>query len=244
MLKLSTLIAIALIIFFPLNSFAWGPGVHIGVSLSIVDQLPDYLRILIMSNLNEYLYGSLAPDFIVGKTLSEFSGHSHNWDVGFRILEMADSDRKKAFAYGYLSHLSQDAVAHGILANSMNGRLRNTKHMVLELVADNMYPNTFKYLAAQILKRYNKELDNDYKKLVESALFSFGVSKLIFKGMVRVSLGRRIIKKAVYNEKLLEFIHLNFREIKSYIKLSEQFSLDVLVKGMESPVVKISAISR
>ncbi len=244
MSKLSILIAIALVILFPLNSFAWGPGVHIGVSLSVIDQLPDYLKILIMSNINEYLYGSLAPDFIVGKTLSEFSGHSHNWDVGFKILEMADNDRKEAFAYGYLSHLSQDAVAHGILANGMNGKLKNTKHMILELVADNMCSSTFKYLAVQTLKKYNKELDNDYKKLVESVLFSFGVSKLIFKGMVRVSLGRKIIKKAIYNERFFEFIHLNFKEIESYIKLSKQFSLDVLVKGMESPVVKISAISR
>ncbi len=244
MSKLPILIAFAVFILFPLNSFAWGPGVHIGVSLSLVDQLPGYLKILIMGNINEYLYGSLAPDFIIGKTLSEFSGHSHNWDVGFKILEMADSDNKKAFAYGYLAHLSQDAVAHGILANGMDGKFKNAKHMILELVADNMYSSTFKYLAAQTLKKYNKELDNDYKELVESVLFSFGVSKLIFKGMVRVSLGRKIIKKAVYNDRLLEFIHLSFREIESYIKLSKQFSLDVLLKGMKSPVVKISAISR
>ncbi len=243
MFKLFFLFLITFLLF-PISSYAWGPGVHIGVSLSVMDQLPNYIKFLVMSNINEYLYGCLAPDFIVGKTLSAFSKHSHNWNLGFEILRRAEDDQGIAFAYGYLSHLAADAVAHGIMINEMDGKFKNAKHTIIELIADSMYPSTYRHLADQILKKNNSELDENFKGLVESVIFSFGVSKLIFKGMVRASLGRRVVKKAVLNEKLFDFLSLNVERIKDYLDLSKQFSLDVLTKGMDSPVVQISAISR
>ncbi len=245
MVKLSVLfLAVILVIFMPVESFAWGPGVHIGVSLSVLDKLPDYLRLLLMGNVNEFLYGSLAPDFILGKTLSEEKKHSHNWSVAFKILDNSKTDREKAFAYGYLSHLAADAVAHGILVNSMDKRLKGARHTYLEVVADNSCPATYKQLAKEVLKRYNRNLDDNFKDLVDSVLFSFGVSKLIFKGMVRISLGRKHIKRFVFNPKLSEIFSINEKELEGYIELSRQFCLSVLVEGMDSPVVKISAISK
>ena len=245
MVKLSVLfLAVVLVIFMPVESFAWGPGVHIGVSLSVLDKLPDYLRLLLMGNVNEFLYGSLAPDFILGKTLSEEKKHSHNWSVAFKILDNSKTDREKAFAYGYLSHLAADAVAHGILVNSMDKRLKGARHTYLEVVADNSCPATYKQLAKEVLKRYNRNLDDNFKDLVDSVLFSFGVSKLIFKGMVRISLGRKHIKRFVFNPKLSEIFSIDEKELEGYIELSRQFCLSVLVEGMDSPVVKISAISK
>ncbi len=245
MVKLSVLfLAVILVIFMPVESFAWGPGVHIGVSLSVLDKLPDYLRLLLMGNVNEFLYGSLAPDFILGKTLSEEKKHSHNWSVAFKILDNSKTDREKAFAYGYLSHLAADAVAHGILVNSMDKRLKGARHTYLEVVADNSCPATYKQLAKEVLKRYNRNLDDNFKDLVDSVLFSFGVSKLIFKGMVRISLGRKHIKRFVFNPKLSEIFSIDEKELEGYIELSRQFCLSVLVEGMDSPVVKISAISK
>ena len=245
MVKLSVLfLAVILVIFMPVESFAWGPGVHIGVSLSVLDKLPDYLRLLLMGNVNEFLYGSLAPDFILGKTLAEEKKHSHNWSVAFKILDNSKTDREKAFAYGYLSHLAADAVAHGILVNSMDKRLKGARHTYLEVVADNSCPATYKQLAKEVLKRYNRNLDDNFKDLVDSVLFSFGVSKLIFKGMVRISLGRKHIKRFVFNPKLSEIFSIDEKELEGYIELSRQFCLSVLVEGMDSPVVKISAISK
>ncbi len=245
MVKLSVLFLVALLVIcMPLQSFAWGPGVHIGVSLSVLDKLPDYLRLLLMGNINEFLYGSLAPDFILGKTLSKEQKHSHNWSVAFKILDNSKTDREKAFAYGYLSHLAADAVAHGILVNGMDKRLKGAKHAYLEIAADNSCPATYKQLAKEVLKKYNRNLDENFKSLVDSVLFSFGVSKLIFKGMVKISLGRKHIKRFVFNPKLSEIFSVNERELEGYIELSKQFCLSVLVEGMNSPVVKISAISR
>lgn len=245
MSKLSfLLIAVLAIILIPMDSFAWGPGVHIGVSLSILGKLPDYLKILLMGNINEFLYGSLAPDFIVGKAFSNNSRHSHNWNVAFKILENSVDERERAFAYGYLSHLAADAVAHGILVNEMDKKLKNARHTFMEMVADNTCPATYKQLANQVLKRYNRELDDNFKRLVDSVLFSFGVSKFIFRSMVKISLGRKPIKRVMLTPKLFEVFSLDLKEIRGYVELSKQFSLNVLIKGMDSPVVKISAISR
>jgi len=237
-------VAIFVILIFPAESFAWGPGVHIGVSLSVLDRLPDYLKLLLMGNVNEFLYGSLAPDFVIGKTFSNESNHSHNWKIAFAILKKTKSDKERAFAYGYLSHLAADAVVHGVLVNNMDGKFRMTKHTFIELAGDSLCSATYKQLAKQVLRRYNKDLDVNFKSLVDSTLFSFDVSKLIFKCMVRASLGRKVLRKAVLNEKLLDFLSINVERIKDYLELSRQFSLDVLIKGMDSPVVKISAISR
>jgi len=245
MVKLSILFLTALlVILMPDKSFAWGPGVHIGVSLSVLDRLPDYLRLLLMGNINEFLYGSLAPDFILGKTLSEEKKHSHNWSVAFKILDNAETDREKAFAYGYISHLAADAVAHGMLVNSMDKRFKGARHAYLEIVADNHCPATYKQLAKEVLKKYNRNLDENFKDLVDSVLFSFGVSKLLFKGMVKISLGRKNIKRIVFNPKISEIFSINENELEDYIELSRQFCLSALIEGKGSPVVKISAISK
>ena len=48
-------------------------------------------------------------------------------------------DAEKAFAYGYLSHLAADTVAHEILTDDM----KNMEHAWAELKADSMIKKTF-----------------------------------------------------------------------------------------------------
>ncbi|WP_169309459.1 zinc dependent phospholipase C family protein [Hippea maritima] len=239
-LVLLTTVIVILII--PQNSFAWGPSVHIGVSLASLEKLPDFLKILLASNLNEYLYGSLAPDFIVGKSLSEKDKHSHNWKIGFSLLKNAQNDREKAFAYGYLSHLAADSVAHGIMVKEMS----NIKHLYIENLADSLCEKSYKELATKVINRYNASLDVQFKRKVDTVLFSFGVSKFIFKSIVKASAfssGKRGFQKVLLNKKFIETFSVDFSQIKDYIELSKKFSIDVLTKEELSLVVKISAIS-
>lgn len=98
------------------TSWAWGPAVHVklaGDLLANLTLLPAAIAALIGRHVRDYLYGSLATDVVFAKRLSRVKQFCHHWSTGFRLLEQAEDDRGRAFAYGYLSHLAADTVAHG-----------------------------------------------------------------------------------------------------------------------------------
>lgn len=97
-------------------ALAWGPGMHIGLGGTILDELgllPASVAVVIARNAVAYLYGNIAADVVFAKKLSRVKQFCHHWATGFRLLETAEDERSKAFAYGYLSHLAGDTVAHG-----------------------------------------------------------------------------------------------------------------------------------
>ncbi|MCK4658290.1 MAG: zinc dependent phospholipase C family protein [Phycisphaerae bacterium] len=96
--------------------FAWGPVTHVklaGNLLSNLSLLPAAVAVIISRHVQDYLYGALATDMVFAKRLSRIKQFCHHWSTGFRLLDEADDDRGRAFAYGYLSHLAADTVAHG-----------------------------------------------------------------------------------------------------------------------------------
>ncbi len=237
-------LSIFILILAPHSAYAWGPGVHIGVSLSVLSQLGEGMLSIILANLNEYLYGSLAPDFILGKKYAK-KGHSHKWEIGFDILESSKDDAERVFAYGYLTHLAADAVAHGIMIPELVGEShhKNARHFYIEAFADAYCDKEYKTLAKRILNKYNAPLDNHFKFKVDSTLFSFPVSKLIFKGFTRLSFNRKFAS-VVLSRGMIELFGLHVETVRGYIDLSKEFSIDVLKNLEKSPVTKISAISR
>ncbi len=229
----------------PHSAYAWGPGVHIGVSVSILDQLNPQVASMLFANLNEYLYGSLAPDFVLGKKYSKSDKHTHSWDVGFDILHSAEDDKQKSFAVGYLTHLAADCVAHGIIIPQLTQehRHKNARHFYIEALADVYCDNSYKSLAKRVLKRYNRHLDDQFKFKVDSVLFSFSVSKALFRGMSRLTFNKKF-ESVILNKHLIRFCNLQSNFIKGYIELSKRFCVDIVEKKEDSEVVKISAISR
>ncbi len=228
----------------PHNAYAWGAGVHMGVSLTIIDHLDANTASIILSNINEYLYGSLAPDFIIGKKYSSESKHSHNWDIGFNLLHSAKSDRETVFAYGYLTHLASDASAHGMMMPKMtnNDRSKGAKHIYIEMLADAFCDKSYKVLAKKILTKYNKELDNQFKERVDSVLFSFSFSKVLFKEMTKLSFNKNI-SSIIMKEYLTNYFDVQIRAVQNYIELSKEFSIDILKKRENSKVTNLNAIS-
>ena len=85
----------------PENALAWGPGVHTMIGLSSLNEvsllLPSIARMITSFPL-EYLYGSLAADFFIGKSRRKKRGNPHNWEGGFRFLREASDDREASYA--------------------------------------------------------------------------------------------------------------------------------------------------
>lgn len=99
----------------PHTAHAWGTGAHVDFGLTILGNLAlltPAIRALLKKHPQDYLYGNLAADTVIGKNLAPAEDHVHNWDVAIRLFDHANDDANKAFVYGYLSHLSADTVAH------------------------------------------------------------------------------------------------------------------------------------
>ncbi len=98
------------------QALAWGAATHVGIAASVLERLPllpAAVAAVLARHGIAYLYGSIAADVVFAKRWSRVKQFCHHWSTAFGLLDAAEDDRAKAFAYGYLTHLAADTVAHG-----------------------------------------------------------------------------------------------------------------------------------
>ncbi len=180
-------------IIFTENAFAWGPAIHTVISCSILDGLrniaPDIAGILRQYPL-EYIYGNLAADFFIGKGNKRKEGHSHNWEAGFKILGEAGEEREAAYAYGFLSHLAADVVAHNYFVPDLIYRfiaLKKFGHLYSEAVADKAAGSFYLKMAGDILSSKHLDCDKMLKAAVLANSNGLKAKKQIFTQSVKMS---------------------------------------------------------
>jgi hypothetical protein len=155
------------------SALAWGPAVHTVTALSLLSDtslIAAGIANILTSFPREYLYGCLAADFFIGKGNRKTSKHPHNWQGGFRFLWEAASDREKAFAYGFLSHLAADVVAHNLcmpqlISSSASGL--PVSHLYWEMKADHLVGPAYLKFARQVLTADHPDCD-DLLNLISS----------------------------------------------------------------------------
>jgi len=142
---------------FASGAWAWGPAVHTIVACRILNEAMAALPVLgnvLRTFPLEYLYGSLAADFFVGKGQKSKNGHSHNWESGFRFLQEAKEDQEVAYAFGFLSHLAADIVAHNYFVPNLIQTVATGKrmgHLYWEARADYIIGPVYMRLAKDVL---------------------------------------------------------------------------------------------
>ncbi len=112
----AALAAAVLLIFDVQQAMAWGPAVHAGIAHGVLSQfalLPAGIAAILARHRLSYIYGNIAADVVFAKRMSRVKQFCHHWSTGFGLLEAAKDEGDKAFAWGYLSHLAADTVAHG-----------------------------------------------------------------------------------------------------------------------------------
>lgn len=123
-------------------AYAWGPATHVGLgsaALAELATLPAAIAAILSRHRLAYLYGNIAADIVFAKRLSRVKQFCHHWSTGFKLLECAESKRDQAFAYGYLSHLAADTVAHNKYIPRqimLSGAPVNIGHFYWEIRAD------------------------------------------------------------------------------------------------------------
>ncbi|PLY01184.1 MAG: hypothetical protein C0622_07705, partial [Desulfuromonas sp.] len=193
------LLLILLLLVIPAEAFAWGAGVHLGLGLRLLaapETLPAALQALLATHQFDFLYGCIAADITLGKKYTHHLEHCHNWRIGRKLLAHAQKQgpEAEACAYGYLSHLAADTIAHNYfvpykLAMTYNTVLLN--HAYWEIRADiGVRKETWE--TAQILaKRDNRQLDKMLSANLSDTIFSFRTNKQIFNSMMMVTRLRR-----------------------------------------------------
>lgn len=169
---------------------AWGPATHLElgqVILNNTNALAAPVRALLEGFPQDFLYGNISADIIVGKNLVEELKHCHHWKIGFRILKKAESDSQRAFAYGYLSHLAADTVAHNRFIPEMMIRTfttRTLRHIYWEMRFDALADKSVWQIPKKIVKSIHQDNDRLLGSTIEDAPLSFRTNKTLFSSML------------------------------------------------------------
>ncbi len=212
---------------------AWGPSVHLWIGDVLIQSLvavAPLVAALIRRHARSFLYGSLSPDFYIGKGSTYHDRHCHNWSTGHRLLEQARDPAQRAFAYGYLAHLSADVIGHNHFVPNHLYRTFGSKklgHAYFELHADNLMDPAYRELAALVVSAPQRDNDLLLNEVIVEKALPFGAGKLLFARFLRWSNGRmvrRVLERARgYSENLLAV-----DDVRDQIALSLALAIEVL----------------
>ncbi len=181
--------ALAVVLISADDVLAWGPAVHVGLADTIWGQLgllPAAVAAAIARNRTAFLYGSLAADVVFAKRLSRIKQFCHHWSTAFRVLDSAKDDRGRAFAYGYLSHLAADTVAHGKYVPHQivvsNSRV-NAGHLFWELRADAICDRETHALVKDVLHGDHRDLHALLAGHLKGTFLPYDLNRVLFHRM-------------------------------------------------------------
>jgi hypothetical protein len=175
----------------------------------------------------DFLYGNLMADMILGKKYLPDDKSSHNWDVGLKLMEQAKRGPEKAFVYGYLSHLAADTVAHEALTDDK----WDVGHAWIEMKADSLIHKAYWLESVTINRAVQRRNDRFLESSLDRFIFSFNTNKRIYKGMVFLSVFNKQRKRGVDKEYIS---NLHDESIASV--------LDLLQNGKDASVLSKSPL--
>jgi len=237
---LLSIIACALLLLHPDNALAWGGGVHLEVGshlLANLRTLPGPLAALLAAYPHDFLYGCIGADITVGKKFTHYLKHCHSWRVGRQLLDASVSEGQRACAYGYLTHLAADAVAHSYfipykMVRTFNSGMLHHAYWELRVEAD-IDPQVWE-LARQVAMDNYRENDILLRNVLSTTLFSFTTNKRIFNSMLllnRLRQWQRMLRTISARSRWT----LEEENREEYIALAREAAASVLVALEESP---------
>lgn len=231
------LLVVAGLLLVPDNAFAWGPLTHMYLAneiLSFSPLIPAGVYALLRKYKQDFLYGNLMADSIIGKKYLSKKKNPHSWGVGFSLLESAQTNHQKAFTYGYLCHLAADTVAHDILTRDK----RNFGHSFYEMKADSLVDKSMWFQGALIEKSVQSRNDMFMEKFLHSFLFSFKTNKRIFKGFYALTfLPHERMSDFIDNRLSMVTTAPDREMIENLREEALDRILDILQNGKDSPVL-------
>jgi hypothetical protein len=227
----------------PGEAFAWGIGVHLQLGshlLANLEALPPLLQTLLSAHSQDYLYGCISADITLGKKFTHYLQHCHSWRMGRKVLDAAQSAPQKACAYGYLSHLAADTIAHSYFVPFKMVRTFNTvmlKHTYWEMRSEAHVPPETWALARTIARQRFNDNDTLLRGVLSDTIFSFATNKRLFNSLLllnRLQQWQKMLRSLDHSSKWT----LNPAEQEEYLALAREAGLSILCQMEESPYWK------
>ena len=182
-----------LILALPDQALAWGAGVHLQLGMNVLnnlDLLKPAVAAVIEAHPYDFLYGTIAADITLGKKFTHYLQHCHRWRIGHRVLEKAGDPAQKACAYGYLSHLAADCIAHNYYVPfrvMQSFSSLTLKHAYWEMRFETYVEKEIWETAKKVAREHFSSNDQLLRKVLSDTIFSFGTNKRIFNSILLVS---------------------------------------------------------
>lgn len=193
MLVPSILVVVATLLLSPAEAWAWGPITHLSHGASALASLTTAsvaLQRLLRRHRLEYLYGCVGADITQAKKYTRAQqAHCHSWQVGWEILERAENDKQRAFAWGYLTHLVGDVYSHNhFVPTQMIVSYDSVamRHVYWEACFDTMQPDPPREIIRELRAHEFPECDRLVEQVVSRTIFSFQMDKRIFDSFIAV----------------------------------------------------------
>ena len=240
--RLLLLAAAGVWLLIPADAVAWGPVVHLhcaaqllsGAAAALSPSVLDLLR----SCARDFMYGTLAADFVVGKKHAKDIEHCHNWDVARDLLRAAKEEgpEREAFMLGYINHLGADVVAHNHTVPQMtviHYAAKGVGHIYWEARADwrilSLHPEIEELWATQGKLTFPAH-DRFLWEHVVPTLFSHPVSAGIYRGNL-VLQRNRVWKNLLSRIDRKSKLHFDQRQLMLWIHLASQSG----ARAMDNP---------
>lgn len=238
-MRIRLLMLCCLSLLLPDQAFAWGGGTHLMIGLEVLQrlpQLPPALAGLLARASNDFLYGCMAADIIVGKKYTHYLLNCHRWRVGSRLLQSATSDSQRACAWGYLCHLAADVVAHNYFVPYKTIRsfaAMSLRHTYWEMRFETFVEPAIWERAREVCKNGRQLDDLLLRRVVAPTLFSFGNSKRIFNSILLLSRLERW-QRLMRTLSIRSSHQLSQEDQQEYLTITMETVMDLLQHGDES----------
>ncbi len=186
------LLALLCLLFWPVAAHAWGPATHVSLAAAALEQIVPLglpLTALLLRHRGHFLFGSVAADETIAKSLAPEERHCHRWEVAFRLLDAASDEPTRAFMWGYLCHLAADTVAHNLFVPHhlvAHAGQRAFSHAYWEVRADQLVQEADWELLVRLLGEDHGAGERHMARGLTPTLFSHGVSRRLFYGWLGV----------------------------------------------------------
>lgn len=185
--------ALLLVIAVPQQALAWGAGIHLQLGLNVLanlEALQPSVAAIIGSHPFDFLYGTIAADITLGKKFTHYLQHCHRWRIGHKVLDRADDAAEQACAYGYLSHLAADCIAHNYYVPYKVMRsfpALTLKHAYWEMRFEHYVEKEVWETGRKVAREHFSKNDQLLRKVLSDTIFSFATNKRIFNSILLVS---------------------------------------------------------
>ncbi len=237
-----TLFAILIVLTLAKDASAWGLATHVELANNILSDasiLATAGGAVLLKHGKDFLLGNILADVIVAKKVSRRRQQSHHWNAGVRLLQNSNSEENHAFAYGFLSHLAADTVAHNEFIPKqivLAGSTVSLGHLYWELRADHLSTSNRGELNHLIRSRSLLH-EESLEAYVYPKLVSFGFNRAIFANLSLFAHSKKFGRAMqVCND--VSVNPLSRVKLESYKSRAIERMADVITNGMRSKVLR------